>query len=130
VTYREGQIGRIQTADRRSSSRRRYDYAGRQSGDGTGLRRGSRASLAQLDEAVTAAAKAFPAWAATSVVARRALLVKIAETVEAHENELARLLVREHGMPLPNACGEVTAFVAELLTPPHATYHIVFVRES
>ncbi len=73
-----------------------------------------RASLAQLDEAVTAAAKAFPAWAATSVVARRALLVKIAETVEAHENELARLLVREHGMPLPNACGEVTAFGAEL----------------
>ena len=73
-----------------------------------------RASLAQLDQAVAAAARAFPAWAATPVEDRRALMVSIADAVDAHSDELAPLLVREHGMPLANARIEVMVFGIKL----------------
>ena len=73
-----------------------------------------RASLAQLDQAVEAAARAFPAWAATPVEDRRALMVRIADAVDAHSDELAPLLVREHGMPLANARIEVMVFGIKL----------------
>jgi acyl-CoA reductase-like NAD-dependent aldehyde dehydrogenase len=73
-----------------------------------------RASRAQLDAAVAAAAKAFPAWAATPLEDRRALLVAIADRVDAHAGELAPLLVREHGMPLANARIEIMVFGLKL----------------
>lgn len=61
----------------------------------------------QLDQAVAAAAHAQPAWAATALAERRALLGAIAGTLMAHLDELAALLTREQGKPLPRAVEEL-----------------------
>ncbi len=53
-----------------------------------------RASEAQLNKAVAAAKAAFPAWAATPIEERRAVIVKMADVIEANVTELARLLTR------------------------------------
>lgn len=66
-----------------------------------------RASKAQLDQAVAAAKAAFPGWAATPIEKRRALIVRMAETIETNAAELARLLTSEQGKPLDDATGEV-----------------------
>ena len=66
-----------------------------------------RASRDQLDKAVAAAKAAFPAWAATPIEQRRALVIKMAEAIEANTNELAHLLTSEQGKPLADATGEV-----------------------
>lgn len=66
-----------------------------------------RASEAQLNEAVAAAKKAFPAWAATPIEERRAKLNEIAEAVKANTDELARLLTAEQGKPLDQAAWEI-----------------------
>ncbi len=64
-----------------------------------------RASIDQLNAAVAAAKAAFPAWAATPITERRALVGKMADAIEAHTNELARLLTSEQGKPLADATG-------------------------
>ncbi|WP_137130903.1 aldehyde dehydrogenase family protein [Rhizobium sp. FY34] len=58
------------------------------------------ATTADLDKAVAAANRAFPAWAAMSSSERAALCGKLAETIEAHAEELAHLLTLEQGKPL------------------------------
>jgi acyl-CoA reductase-like NAD-dependent aldehyde dehydrogenase len=62
-----------------------------------------RADLAQLNQAVAAAKEAFPAWAATPLAERGRLLVKLAEAIAAHSDELAPLLTQEQGKPLGGA---------------------------
>ena len=52
-----------------------------------------RASRGQLDEAVNAAAEAFPAWAQTSVDERRDALTAIAKVVTDNSDELALSLI-------------------------------------
>ncbi|WP_322050204.1 aldehyde dehydrogenase family protein [Paraburkholderia bannensis] len=54
----------------------------------------------QLDRAVAAARRAFPAWRAVPIEQRRALLEQFAPRVEAARDELAALLTREQGKPL------------------------------
>ena len=66
-----------------------------------------RASEAQLNEAVAAAKAAFPAWAALAIDARRTVLMKMADRIDQHRDELARLLTQEQGKPLREATGEV-----------------------
>lgn len=61
------------------------------------------ASPEQLEEAVTAARAAFPAWRDTPREERNALIHKMGDAIEAHREELAELLVREQGKPLNNA---------------------------
>ncbi|MFD5470791.1 aldehyde dehydrogenase family protein [Streptomyces sp. NPDC127105] len=61
----------------------------------------------QLDEAVAAARAAFPAWAALAVAERRRYLLSMADAVDAHTRELARLVVLEQGKPTPVAVAEV-----------------------
>src|SRR5580658_5763175 len=56
-----------------------------------------RADRAQLDEAVAAAKAAFPTWSATPLRQRAALLVKLAEALEAEQADFARLLTEEQG---------------------------------
>ena len=68
-----------------------------------------RASAAQLDEAVAAAKQAFPGWAALPLDARRQCLQAIADTIDANQAELARLLTQEQGKPLADAMAEVGA---------------------
>jgi acyl-CoA reductase-like NAD-dependent aldehyde dehydrogenase len=66
-----------------------------------------RASIAQLDRAVAAAKNAFPGWKRTPVVERKAVLLKIADIIEANAAELARMLTQEQGKPIGDATGEV-----------------------
>jgi len=68
---------------------------------------GPRASKGQLDEAVAAAKAAFPAWSRTTMDERRAVLVAIADAIQANVGDLARLLTQEQGKPLADATGEV-----------------------
>ncbi|WP_293906278.1 aldehyde dehydrogenase family protein [Phenylobacterium sp.] len=67
----------------------------------------SRASKAQLDQAVAAAKAAFPAWSQTSIEDRRKVLVAMADAIQNNVTELARLLTQEQGKPLADATGEV-----------------------
>ena len=71
-----------------------------------------RASEDQLNEAVAAAKAAFPAWSATSIDERKAVVNKIADAIEANGQELAQLLVQEQGKPLADATGEVFGMAA------------------
>src|SRR5690606_8970228 len=57
------------------------------------------ASAADLDAAVAAATRAFPAWRDTAIAERKACLVKATEAIEAHADELAALFVKEQGRP-------------------------------
>ena len=66
-----------------------------------------RASKAQLDQAVAAAKAAFPAWSAKTIDERRAVLVAMADVIQANIADLARLLTQEQGKPLQDAMGEV-----------------------
>jgi len=66
-----------------------------------------RADRAQLDQAVAAAKTAFPIWSATPLRQRAALLVQLAEALEAEQGAFARLLTQEQGKPLPQALWEI-----------------------
>ncbi|GAA4282685.1 aldehyde dehydrogenase family protein [Brevibacterium daeguense] len=66
-----------------------------------------RASREQLDAAIAAARRAFPAWRATPLDKRRAAVRAIAEVLRANADELAALLTTEQGKPLAVARGEV-----------------------
>lgn len=66
-----------------------------------------RASAQQVEQAVMAARQAYPAWAAQPAEERRQLLLRIADTIGANKEELARLITLEQGKPLPMAAFEV-----------------------
>ena len=57
------------------------------------------ASAADVDRAVAAAQAAFPAWAATSPADRAALLLKIADRIDAAAADLARVETMDNGKP-------------------------------
>lgn len=61
------------------------------------------ATVDDVDEAITAARSAFPAWAATSLEERIRLLTRLLGLVRAHEEELAGLVSEEMGAPLDYA---------------------------
>lgn len=67
------------------------------------------AGATELDAAVAAAQRAFPAWAATPWAERQALLARVGATIAAHAEELSRLLTREQGKPAAQAEFEVMA---------------------
>jgi acyl-CoA reductase-like NAD-dependent aldehyde dehydrogenase len=54
-------------------------------------------TVALLDQAVQAARRAFPGWAATADAERAAKLNQIADVLEKHHAELAELVTREQG---------------------------------
>ncbi|UPK38268.1 aldehyde dehydrogenase family protein [Bradyrhizobium sp. 186] len=66
-----------------------------------------RADRAQLDQAVASAKAAFPTWSKMPIRQRGALLVKLADAMEARKDEFIRLLTREQGKPLPESGWEV-----------------------
>jgi acyl-CoA reductase-like NAD-dependent aldehyde dehydrogenase len=53
-----------------------------------------------VDRAVRAARKAFPAWAATDREDRAKYLQRISEGLQARQDEIAQLITREMGMPI------------------------------
>jgi malonate-semialdehyde dehydrogenase (acetylating)/methylmalonate-semialdehyde dehydrogenase len=60
-----------------------------------------------VDRAVQAAAKAFPAWRMTSPVERARVLFRLHSLMEKNHEDLARSLTTEHGKVLAEARGEV-----------------------
>jgi acyl-CoA reductase-like NAD-dependent aldehyde dehydrogenase len=72
------------------------------------------ASTGQVDQAVTAARKAFPAWQKTTMAQRRELLQHCAQVILEHREELAALLTREQGKPLADALEEIESSVEDL----------------
>src|SRR5258708_29078275 len=81
---------------------------------GRALTAAPRADRAQLDQAVAAAKAAFPTWSATPLRQRAALLIKLAEALEAVQGNFARLLTREQGKPLPQALWEIAPSISIL----------------
>ena len=68
--------------------------------DGSLLAEVAEARAADVDRAVEAAQAAFPAWAATPAAQRGRLLGRLADAIEAHAEELARLESTDTGHPL------------------------------
>src|ERR1700758_2584460 len=66
------------------------------------------ASVAEVDAAVQAGRAAFPAWRETSLAKRAELFFRIRELLHARRDEVAEILVREHGKVFSDALGEVT----------------------
>lgn len=60
---------------------------------------------ADLDAAVQAGAKAFPAWRDTPVVLRARSMFKLVNLLEQHFEEIARIVTTEHGKTLDEARG-------------------------
>ena len=74
----------------------------------------ARADVTQLDQAIAAAKRSFPAWAARPQGERGDLLLRLADAVEAQKDEFARLLTMEQGKPLAQATGEIGGGIALL----------------
>ena len=58
------------------------------------------ASKADVDEAVKAAWEAFPAWKKTSTAERAAILLKIADIIDANKDHLAMIETLDNGKPI------------------------------
>jgi len=58
-------------------------------------------------DAITAAHRAFPAWAGRTAKDRGAILRRWSDLILAHADDLARLMTAEQGKPLAEARGEV-----------------------
>lgn len=67
----------------------------------------AQADAAQVEQAIAAARRAFPAWAAFGIQARADALEKVGLEILARREELGTLLAREEGKTLPEAIGEV-----------------------
>jgi malonate-semialdehyde dehydrogenase (acetylating)/methylmalonate-semialdehyde dehydrogenase len=65
------------------------------------------ATAADVDRAVTAALGAFESWSRTGLNKRATILFAFRELVRQRADDLARLIVSEHGKVLPDARGEV-----------------------
>lgn len=59
-----------------------------------------KASVEQLNEAVSAAKAAFPTWSALDIAERREKLMALADAVEANGGEFMELLTKEQGKPM------------------------------
>src|SRR5262245_30399283 len=70
-----------------------------------------------VNRAVAAARKAFPAWSATTATARAKILRKIAGLVETRRDELARAETIDNGKPLS---------VSETVDIPRSAYNFEF----
>jgi malonate-semialdehyde dehydrogenase (acetylating) / methylmalonate-semialdehyde dehydrogenase len=66
------------------------------------------ASVEDVDAAVRAARDAFPAWRAMSLSRRTEILFRMRNAVEAHRDEIARMVSAEHGKVESDAFGEVS----------------------
>ncbi len=71
--------------------------------DGSLLAQVAEARAADVDRAVEAAQEAFPAWSSMPAADRGRLLARLADAVEAHAEELARLESTDTGHPLKDS---------------------------
>jgi aldehyde dehydrogenase (NAD+) len=68
--------------------------------DGSVIARVARAGPADVDRAVAAASAAFPAWARLAAATRGRVLLRLADLIEAHADELALLESLDTGHPI------------------------------
>jgi acyl-CoA reductase-like NAD-dependent aldehyde dehydrogenase len=80
---------------------------------GTVFARCPAAGPVELDRAVAAARRAFPAWRGRSFPERAALVKRLSELLRARQNELAELLTREQGKPLAQSVAEIDRGAAQ-----------------
>ncbi|MGD1033250.1 MAG: CoA-acylating methylmalonate-semialdehyde dehydrogenase [Candidatus Dormibacteria bacterium] len=66
-----------------------------------------RGGAAEVDAAVMAARRAFPAWRSMPLIARSQIFFAYRELIYRHREELARLITQDHGKTFPDALGEV-----------------------
>jgi acyl-CoA reductase-like NAD-dependent aldehyde dehydrogenase len=71
------------------------------------------ATRAQLDDAVRAARRAFPAWRDKSFAERAAAIRRMSQRLREKQNELAELLTREQGKPLAQSVAEIDRGAAQ-----------------
>lgn len=76
--------------------------------------RGGAATAAQVDAAVAAARRAFPAWAAAPLDARLACVRRFAAALDAGRTALAATIGRETGKPRWEAESEVATMIAKV----------------
>ncbi len=72
----------------------------------------ARADLVQLERAVAAAKRAFPAWRDAGHERRREALHRVADALEVRAADFARLLTMEQGKPLAEAQFEIGGSIA------------------
>src|SRR3569623_546505 len=65
------------------------------------------ASTSEVDQAVAAARRAFPEWAAVTPLRRSRIIAKFQRIVEERSEEMAKAVSQEHGKLLTDARGEV-----------------------
>ena len=65
------------------------------------------ASAGEVSDAVKAAVDASEAWGTTPLSSRAAVMFRFRELLDAHRDELATLVTREHGKVISDAGGEV-----------------------
>jgi len=66
------------------------------------------ASASETHAAIAAAKRALPAWSETPPLQRARVLFRFKALLDAHVDELARIITSEHGKVLSDARGEVT----------------------
>ena len=76
-----------------------------------------KASTEDLDRALDAARRAFPAWRATSPDERAGVLTRAADLLRQRRDDIARIMTLEEGKTLAESCGEVdfTAGIVDFL---------------
>ncbi|NDW05966.1 NAD-dependent succinate-semialdehyde dehydrogenase [Jiella pacifica] len=72
------------------------------------------ATTEEIDRAIHAARKAFPAWAGLSPFKRAELLHKAGELIDQRKDDIARAMTTEQGKPLNEARGEVSKLAQTL----------------
>ena len=66
------------------------------------------ANKKEIDQAISSAKKAFPAWRGISLAKRQAIMFSFRELLNERKSELAEILTSEHGKVLSDALGEIT----------------------
>lgn len=89
-------------------------YAIQSPGSGRSLGVAADASAADVDAAVAAARKAFPAWRDTAPLERARLLRRVAEIVRAHARELAMIDALDCGNPVAAMIGDAAIATAQI----------------
>ena len=72
------------------------------------------ANAAETAAAIEAGAAAFPAWRDTPPLRRARVMFRFNELLNRHADDLARLLLAEHGKVFEDARGEVTRGIANV----------------
>ncbi len=89
-------------------------FHSRNPAQGTRIWQGNSASASQVNDALLAARRAFPAWAATGFDARAEKVRAFGKALESRREELAQAIAIETGKPLWESRTEVAAMIGKI----------------